>query len=346
MKKDLLILMLAGILAGCFLGCGNSSDTGKREVGNVETEVSEEKKFSKEMEPSEEAVKPEEQEEFSFSHIKNLEFEFSSGAGGWRTMLVIRGDGSFSGEYFDSDMGTIGDGYPAGTAYLCDFSGKFTKPVKVNEYTYSMEIAEIEYEQETGTEEIRDEMLYRYTDPYGLSGAKNILIYLPGAPLSELPEEFRSWIGHYDLADTEDAALTFYALNNENEQQGFISFPILDNLNQMLASTKERASELENSINKEPLDQSQLNETSMQLYEIWDYALNSIWNTLKRTMDEDAMANLIKEEREWIEKKEQEVIKAGAEFEGGSMEPMLRNLKGAELTKARAYELMEIIEKN
>ena len=56
MKKDLLILMLAGILAGCFLGCGNSSDTGKREVGNVETEVSEEKKFSKEMEPSEEAV--------------------------------------------------------------------------------------------------------------------------------------------------------------------------------------------------------------------------------------------------------------------------------------------------
>ena len=46
------------------------------------------------------------------------------------------------------------------------------------------------------------------------------------------------------------------------------------------------------------------------------------------------------------EKKEQEVIKAGAEFEGGSMEPMLRNLKGAELTKARAYELMEIIEKN
>ncbi len=40
------------------------------------------------------------------------------------------------------------------------------------------------------------------------------------------------------------------------------------------------------------------------------------------------------------------MIKAGAEFEGGSMEPMLRNLKGAELTKARAYELMEIIEKN
>ena len=143
-------------------------------------------------------------------------------------MLVIRGDGSFSGEYFDSDMGAIGDGYPVGTAYLCDFSGKFTKPVKVNEYTYSMEIAEIEYEQETGTEEIRDEMLYRYTDPYGLSGAKNILIYLPGAPLSELPEEFRSWIGHYDLADTEDAALTFYALNNEN---GYVIFKDLTYFN-------------------------------------------------------------------------------------------------------------------
>lgn len=331
MKKNLLILILAGVLAGCFPGCGNSSGTGKRPVGNVETEVSEEKKIS---------------EGFSFSDLNKLEFDFSSGAGGWRTMLVIREDGSFSGEYLDSDMGAIGDGYPGGTAYFCDFSGKFTKPVKVNEYTYSMEVAEIEYDQETGAEEIRNEMLYRYTEPYGLSGAKNILIYLPGAPLSELPEEFRSWIGYYNLSDTEDTALTFYALNNENEQQGFTSFPILDNLNQMLASTKERASELENSINNEPLDQSQLNETSMQLYEIWDYALNSIWNILKRTMDEDAMANLIKEEREWIESKEQAMAKEGAEFEGGSMQPMVENLKGAKMTEERVSELMEIFERN
>lgn len=354
MKKNICMLILAVILAGSFCGCGKFGEKETEEVPNVETEATVEKKSSGEPEAANVRETAEsagddafrEEEFLSFSDLKNLEFDFSSGAGGWRTMLVIREDGSFSGEYFDSDMGDTGEGYPGGVTYLCDFTGQFTEPVKVNEYTYSMEIMEIGCEKEIGTEEIKDEVLYRYTDPYGLSEAKNILIYLPGAPLSELPEEFRSWIGYYDLSVSEDTALSFYALNNENQQQGFTSSNMLDNLNQMLASTKERASELENSINNEPLDQSQLNEASMQLYDVWDYALNSIWNALKRTMDKDVMAALTKEEREWIEKKEQAVAKEGAEFEGGSMQPMVENLKGAKMTEERVLELMEIFEKN
>lgn len=96
------------------------------------------------------------EEEFSFADLKNIEFWFGNGAGGWRTVLTIEADGSFSGEYSDSEMGSTRENYSAGTVYYCEFSGKFTEPVKVNDDTYSMQIAEILYENEPETEEIRD----------------------------------------------------------------------------------------------------------------------------------------------------------------------------------------------
>ena len=50
------------------------------------------------------------------------DFTFMSGAGGWSTVLTIHPDGSFSGNYFDSDMGDSGDGYDA-TQYVSTFHG-------------------------------------------------------------------------------------------------------------------------------------------------------------------------------------------------------------------------------
>ena len=52
-----------------------------------------------------------------------IDLEFSSGAGAWGTGLTLAADGSFSGEYHDSDMGDSGDDYPDGTVYLCNFPG-------------------------------------------------------------------------------------------------------------------------------------------------------------------------------------------------------------------------------
>ena len=54
-----------------------------------------------------------------------MELTFSSGAGAWRTSLILNADGTFVGEYSDSDMGDIGDAYPNGTFYFCSFSGQF-----------------------------------------------------------------------------------------------------------------------------------------------------------------------------------------------------------------------------
>ena len=39
--------------------------------------------------------------------------------------MYIRADGSFSGEYHDSDMGSVGPGYPGGTMYQCVFTASW-----------------------------------------------------------------------------------------------------------------------------------------------------------------------------------------------------------------------------
>ena len=77
---------------------------------------------------------------------------------------------------------------------------------------------------------------------------------------------------------------------------------------------------------------------------MWDYALNEVWDVLKQTQDAETMSSLTTEEREWITLKEQAVADAGAEFEGGTMQPMIMNQKAAEITRDRVYELMERFE--
>lgn len=151
------------------------------------------------------------EEEFSFAEFRTWKFEFLSGAGGWATYLTIEEDGSFFGEFFDGELGITGEDYPNGTMYQCHFQGRFTQPIKVNEFTYSMKIAEISYENEPGTEEIINGMRYCYATPYGLEGAEDILIYTPKAPLSELSEEYRSWVRYLDHSETGATELSFGA---------------------------------------------------------------------------------------------------------------------------------------
>ena len=55
----------------------------------------------------------------SFADLDGLSFCFSGGAGSWDTTFSIRPDGSFSGEYIDSDMGNRDTAYPGGTVYQC-----------------------------------------------------------------------------------------------------------------------------------------------------------------------------------------------------------------------------------
>lgn len=288
---------------------------------------------------------------FSYEDVANREFCFTSGAGSWSTDLTIHENGTFEGSFRDTDMGYTGEGYPNGTQYVCDFSGQFTEPVQVNEYTYSAQLQNLQCEQEPGTTEIVDGMQYVYHTPYGLDDAENILFYTEGAPIAELPEGYRSWVGYFDLTNLQETKLPFIGLYNEAAQQGFFSMikeetsPMtgaVSDIDAELAETESKAGEIQDRINS-ALAQEDINTLSGELYKLWDDELNSVWGRLKTILPADTMEQLTDEEIAWIEEKEAAMTAAGREAAGGSMQPMLENLKGADLTKARVYVLADYL---
>lgn len=314
----LFALMLSMVLSVC--GCGNNEEDSEQHSEQNREELS------------------------LFDELKGNRFVFASGAGAWGTELLIGEDGSFKGQYHDSDMGSTGAGYPNGTRYFSEFTGQFSEPEKVNEYTYKVTINTIEYSNEVGSEEILDEILYSYSEAYGLFGAEEILIYLPGAPIAELPEDYVIWAKGSAYIEEGTTDLPFYGLYNVTEMCGFSSYNIKESLESRVAFTEELALEIENSIQNDPLTQLEYNEKTNQLYEMWNSDLNAIWSDLKVVLDAEGFDKLLQEQREWITWKEAEIQKAGSDYEGGSMQPMVMNQKAAELTKIRVYELLEYLE--
>lgn len=335
MKKALLITFLT-ICMG-IVGCG------KQEVSEVvKLEISDEIEIDQ-KEGIDTTISTD--DTFDFKMFENLEFYFASGAGGWRTFLNIEDDGSFHGEYSDSDMGSTGEGYPNGTYYYCKFNGKFTEAVKVNDYTYSMKIEEISCVNEPETSEIIDGILYYYATPYGMEGAEEVLIYLPGAPISELPEEYINWVRN-DMVDPDAVELPFYGLYNVTEQNGFSSYDTSGRIEDMIAATEEWALTIRASLEHDTLTQADMNVKAMELYENWDAALNTLWSELKERLSEDEFNVLLEEQRVWIADKEAAVKEAGKEVEGGSLYALVVNMKAAEITEARVYELYEMLKEN
>ena len=278
---------------------------------------------------------------FSYADLAGRQFTFSSGAGAWSTVMYIRADGSFSGEYHDSDMGSVGPGYPGGTMYQCVFTGQLGEPEQINDYTYSAPISSLRYEEKAGQSKIIGDVLYSYSGAYGLEGTDHLLIYLPQAPLSDLPEEFISWTVFYMPSDSPEGTLSFYGLYNEPQQTGFSSYDLAESLEESLSYAEEQAAALNDSLEQETLTQDAYNETSQELYDLWDSLLNRIWSALQNTLDEESMAALTEEERQWISEKEAAVSEAGAPYEGGPLQPMMENLAAAQMTRDRVYVLME-----
>ena len=328
------LLFLTGVMVCAVYGCAtHETERIKKETeyhSKTETEL-----MSAQTENNEIKL-------FSFEEIVDRDFLFCSGAGAWSTRLFIKADGSFLGEFCDVDGGAGGNGYQS-TITQSVFCGQFTQPVQVNAYTYSMQIAEITYENKPDTEVVTDEILYRYTTPYGLDGAKDILIYLPGAPLAELPEDFRGWVGC--LGEQAGETLPFYALNNEVMQYGFSSYDIVDQLHEQIDHTKGRSDVLKTAIGeKEVLSPSEYDEQTSELYELWDVTLNEVWGVLKRLLDDETMNALTEEEREWIIWKEAEIRKTEEEHGNDTMQSAIVNLRAAELTEKRVDDLLIILE--
>lgn len=367
-KKKIAILYMSFVMAASILGgCGTASEpkqsveptaTGAVDetvVPTTEVITSEEAIPSAESIPSAEVTAPSEEpspspEEqtpgFTFANIANLTFDFSSGAGGWCSELVIKEDGTFKGNYHDSDMGSTGEDYPNGTLYLSSFKGKFSNLEKVNDYTYKMQLEQLKTTNKVEGEEIVDGIKYIYTEgAYGLNDAKDILVYLPGAPIKELPEGFVDWMSCKWAIDKEvHKKLPFYGLYNVAEEQGWNSYDGSNSypIDQELEEIEEQSAEIDKKLENSP-PQQEMNALAADKYKLWDDELNSIWSLLKYTLPVDEMDEIRQEERAWIKKKEREAKKAGDENGGGSLAPFLENIKAAEMTKDRVYELAEIV---
>lgn len=360
MKNRLLSMALVMLLATA-VGCGtetndkqnNFSDEQNRVVESGETEESAPINVeSGKTEETESAIdetqgKPEEQEgseiaEFTFEELSKRRFEFCSGAGAWAENFTIEKDGSFSGEFHDSDMGSTGEGYDGGTCYYSAYSGHFTNLTKIDDYTYQMTLADIAYEDTVGTEEIVDDVLYVYTDSYCLGGTDTFTIYLPGTPLDSLAEEIRIWLYYANDSETQ---LTMIVIADETNGYGIYSYERpepLEEARELLDTCKYFYDYYGEMLVEADTTMEMVEYTGYQ-YEVSDACLNDIWNLIKHNVDEDAYSKILAEQREWIAQKETAAEEAKAEYEGGSLATVNYNETLARLTLERCEELIEYL---
>ena len=155
---------------------------------------------------------------------ERVEFSFLSGAGGWRTLMFLNVDGSFNGQYLDSEMGDNDEAYPNGSAYISNFSGKFENIEKINEYSYRMTLSNIETEIATGEEWIEDGIRYVASEPYGLEQGKDFILYLPDAPVDTMSAEFLTWWPYrYEHNQKPRETLGCYGILNVTTEYGFFN---------------------------------------------------------------------------------------------------------------------------
>lgn len=148
-------------------------------------------------------------------------FLFTSGVGAWGTTLTIQKDGSFSGSYHDSDRGP-GPGYPNGTVYYCNFTGRFVNFTQISNLEYRMTLSGLSMDAAPGTTTIRNGVRYVATEPYGLDKAGQFCLYLPGRATRDLPTRFLEWVGPMQgWGNRPPASLPFWGLYNVGGQQGF-----------------------------------------------------------------------------------------------------------------------------
>lgn len=127
-----------------------------------------------------------------------LEFIMATGASSMYTSLTLHPDGSFEGVYWNSEN-IAAEEYPRGTAYYCEFSGKFDEITKMDEYSFSMRLAELNCGTERDKVWIQDEIRYIGSEPFGVEQGETFRFYLPGVPLAELDEDFAKWSPDYYL---------------------------------------------------------------------------------------------------------------------------------------------------
>ena len=149
-----------------------------------------------------------------FEDLSRCPLLAASGAGAWEGRLRVRADGSFIGEYHDSDADMI---------YRVSFSGSFSPNVEAHGNTYWLWVEEMSTQQAPGTraaDEYGDPVTF--TDP-PFGDREYMVLTMPGTPDSDIPEMVQGEIGGtYD--EWEDYS-RFITLTRLEDGWGFFADP-------------------------------------------------------------------------------------------------------------------------
>jgi hypothetical protein len=211
-------------------GCGANKDTASNTKNTSSTSMSKKESSDSKQQTTETSVHKNEQTEniskddelFKEAFGKSGEkFMFSSGAGAWRTYLTINSDGSFSGEYTDSDMG----GADGPLLSRSKFTGQFGKVTKISDQDYSFEILSIDYAP-SGQKSVENidgtETNVTTSTPYGIDGGKTFHVYKKGRTMSDFSQEVLKWISlPNDEKATTNGVLPFDVVVNVDKEEAF-----------------------------------------------------------------------------------------------------------------------------
>lgn len=149
---------------------------------------------AKQQASSEQQTNKPKQQKTIFQQIAGRDFWFTSGAGGWRTVMTINEDGTFSGKFTDSDMGDTGTDYPKGSMKISEFTGRLDNVQKVSATAYTMTVSQLDYDPANVTT-IVDGVREITAEPYGIGLNDAITIYLPGQEVDRNDATYRMWLG-------------------------------------------------------------------------------------------------------------------------------------------------------
>lgn len=110
-----------------------------------------------------------------------------------------------------------------------------------------------------------------------------------------------------------------------------------------LASVEAQSNALKSSLEKDELTQTEMNQKSGELRDLWDAALNRMLEEAKNVLPAAEMDKLTAEQSAWLETRTQAADAAGKAVEGGSMYALVVNMEAARLNEARVYEIYEML---
>ncbi|TRM12008.1 DUF1311 domain-containing protein [Lentibacillus cibarius] len=76
-------------------------------------------------------------------------------------------------------------------------------------------------------------------------------------------------------------------------------------------------------------------------YDVWDGLLNEIYGVLKKQLSAEEMDQLRKEQRKWLDDRDDTAKEASLKYKGGTMEQLEYVMVRNNLTKERCFELVE-----